>query len=121
MTISREGFEDVEIGVDGGIHKESLTANLSSSSGLGAVSGLAVGSLAGALTGGGIATGAAAGAAATVTGGAILVSVGIDTATGAILNLRPNPIVLTLPPIGTEFTPHPKVEKIRAKRSKKNK
>ena len=60
MTISREGFEDVEIGVDGGIHKESLTANLSSSSGLGAVSGLAVGSLAGALTGGGIATGAAA-------------------------------------------------------------
>lgn len=121
MTISLDGYEDVEVGVDSGVHKESLTADVAGSTGLGATFGLGVGALAGGLSGGGIATGVAAGAAGIATGGLLVVSVGVDAATGALLNLRPNPVVLTLPPEGTEFAPHPKVEEIRAKRAKKKK
>ena len=119
MTINLDGYEDVEIGVDSGIHKKSLNANLAGSTGVGAAVGLTTGAFVGALSGGGIAGGVAAGAAATVTGGALLISVGVDAATGAILNLRPNPITLTLPPEGTEFEPHPKVKEIRDRRAKK--
>ncbi|MEP6342450.1 MAG: hypothetical protein ABJ275_03970 [Maricaulaceae bacterium] len=119
MTISLDGYEDVEVGVDSGIHKESLNADVAGSAGLGATFGLGVGALAGGLSGGGIATGVAAGAAGIATGGLLVVSVGVDAASGALLNLRPNPVVLTLPPKGTEFAPHPKVEEIRAKRAKK--
>jgi len=121
MTIKADGYEDIEIGVDNGIHKESLTANLAGSGAVGAVNGLAVGALVGGLTGTGIAAGTAAAAAGIVTGGLLVVSVGVDAASGAILNLRPNPVILTLPPKGTEFLPHPKAEKIRAKRAQKSK
>jgi len=121
MTIRKDGYEDVEIGVDSGLHKESLNANLAGSAGVGVTLGLATGALAGAFTGGGIATGVAAGAAGIATSGVLAVSVGVDAATGAMLNLRPNPIVLALPPKGTTFEPHPGVKKIRDKRAKKTK
>lgn len=119
MTIQKEGYEDVEIGIDSGLHKESLNADLAGSAGIGVTLGVATGALAGGLTGGGIATGVAAGAAGIATGGLLVVSVGVDAATGALLNLRPNPIALTLPPKGTKFTPHPGALRIREKRAKK--
>ncbi len=121
MTISKEGYEDVEIGVDSGISKESLNANLAGSTGIGAVTGATVGvavaSISGATAGLGVSTGVAAAAAVALP--FVVISTAADGATGALLNIRPNPIVLTLPPDGTEFKPHPKVKEIRDKRAKK--
>ena len=123
MTIRREGYEDVEIGVDSGISKQSLNANLAGSTGVGVGVGLSTAALVSGLSGGltSATTGAVLGTAGVATGGLILISVGLDTASGAILNLRPNPIVLTLPPEGTEFEPHPKVKKIEERRAKRQK
>lgn len=126
MTISKDGYEDVEIGIDNGISKKSLNANLAGSAGTGAVvgitSGAFVASFAGALGSGG-AAGLGAGAGATAAAVTALplfaASTIVDVSSGALLNLRPNPITITLPPEGTKFEPHPKVQLIRDKRASK--
>ncbi|MEP3888825.1 MAG: hypothetical protein ABJN69_00075 [Hellea sp.] len=120
MTISKEGFEDVEIGVDYGLHKESLNANLAGSTVTGVGIGLATGTVAAGLMGsGGVAMGTAAATAGVMTAGIGLVSIGIDGATGAMMNVRPNPIFINLPPEGTEFEAHPGVAALREKRQKR--
>jgi len=121
MTIEKDGYESIEIGVDSGIHKESLNANLAGSAGLGVATGVGIGAAVGSLSaiGTGTAVGAGAAAAAVVALPVAAVSVIVDTSSGAILNLRPNPVALVLPPKGTEFEPHPKVKAIRAKRAEK--
>ncbi len=48
-----------------------------------------------------------------------VVSIGVDAISGAMLNLRPNPIFVKLPPKGTAFEPHEKVKIIRDKRANK--
>ena len=121
MTISKEGFEDVEIGVDYGLHKESLNANLAGSAVTGVGIGLATGTVVAGLMGsGGVAMGAAAATAGVMTAGIGAVSIGIDGATGAMMNVRPNPIFINLPPEGTVFEPHPGVEALREKRRKRD-
>lgn len=120
MTISKDGYEDVEIGVDYGLHKESLNANLAGSAATGAGLGLATGALAASVMGtSGIAMGTAAAAAGVATLGIGAVALGIDGATGAMMNVRPNPIFLNLPPEGTAFEPHPGVEALREKQRKR--
>jgi len=118
MTISKAGYEDVEIGVDSGISKESLNANLAGSAGAGAVTGAAIGVTVASL---GVGGGSAVGLAAAVTVALPLVAATsiVDGASGALLNVRPNPVVLTLPPEGTKFEPHPRVKEIRDKRAQK--
>ena len=120
MTISRAGYEDVEIGVDYGLHKESLNANLAGSAATGLGLGLAAGAFVAGLAGtGGIAVSAAAASAGIATLGIGAVSIGVDAATGAMMNVRPNPVFITLPPKGTEFTPHPGAIALREKRQLK--
>lgn len=120
MTISKQGYEDIEIGVDYSLHKESLNANLAGSAATGAGLGLATGALAAGIMGtGGVAIGSAAAAASVATLGIGAVALGIDGATGAMMNIRPNPIFITLPPEGTSFEPHPGVKKIKEKRRQK--
>jgi len=121
MTISKAGYEDIELGIQSGLHKESLNANLAGSAASGIGLGLATGALAAGLSvsGGGIATGVAAASAGVATAGIAVVTIGVDAASGALLNLRPNPIFLTLPPKGTVIEPHPSVAIIRAERAKK--
>jgi hypothetical protein len=117
LTLSKEGFEAVEIGIDNGIHKESMKANLAGSVSTGAVMGLGVGTIGSALgASSASAVGAGLGATAIVALPVAGASVLIDSSTGALYNLRPNPITITLPPEGTEFEPHPKVKLIREKR-----
>lgn len=108
MTIEKDGFEPVTIGVEGKFGKKSMAINMGGGAataafmGAGAaatVSGLS--SLGGAATAGG---GAAAGAA---TAGLFMVPVGIDLMTGAMLNHNPNPVSIVLPPQGTVFVPDP--------------
>lgn len=121
MTIKKDNYEPVEIGVDSGLHKESLNANLAGSTGTGIAvgvgMGLAVGSISG--IGGGTAVAAGATSAAVVALPLLITSMAVDGTSGALLNLRPNPVALVLPPKGTEFEPHPKVKAIREKRIEK--
>jgi hypothetical protein len=119
LTLSKEGYENVEIGIDNGIHKESMNANLAVSAGTGAVIGVGVGTISSAF--GATSTGAVSagvGSAAIVALPIAAGSVLIDTSTGALFSLRPNPITIKLPPKGTTFEPHPKVELIREKRKR---
>lgn len=119
MTIEREGYEPVEIGVSSALQSEALRANLAttgkSSAALGAGAFVALSS-----AGGLFSTGAAAGAGAATAGivlvPAFLTSAAVDGATGALLSLTPNPIVIELPPEGTEAPKHPKALAIREKR-----
>ena len=120
MTITKNGFEDVEIGVDSGISKESLKANLAGGVGTGAAAGLTVGVLGTAFSvGAGASATAGITAAAAVALPIVAVSTIVDGTSGALLNVRPNPVVISLPPTGTEFLPHPKVQEIRDKRAAK--
>lgn len=120
LTISKSGYEDVEIGVDYGLHRESLNANLAGSAATGAGIGLATGTLVAGLMGtGGVAVGTAAAAAGVATLGIGAVALGVDGATGAMMNIRPNPIFINLPPEGTIFEPHPGVAALREKRRKR--
>ncbi|MDB2438232.1 hypothetical protein N9W89_05910 [Hellea sp.] len=121
MTITKEGYEPVEIGVDNGIHKESLNANLAGSAGVGVAAGVGLGIAVSSITtvGTGTAVGAGAATAAVVALPLVLTSLIVDGSSGALYSLRPNPVTLVLPPDGTEFKPHPKVKAIREKRAKK--
>jgi len=121
MMIEKTAYETVEIGIDHGIHKESLNANLAGSAGAGVAMGVGMGVAVGSIAtvGSGTAVAAGATAAAAVALPLVLTSVIVDSSSGAIYNLRPNPIVLVLPPKGTEFKPHPKVKAIREKRAQK--
>jgi hypothetical protein len=117
MTIEKEGYETVEIGVDSSMKKEALRSNLSSSGKAGLAFGV---STVAAFGGYASSTGAAAAGGAAVAGiatagilGATLI---VDGASGALLNLNPNPIVLELPPAGTVVVPHDKALEIRRKR-----
>lgn len=119
LTIEKEGFETVEIGVDNGIHKESMNANLAGSAGVGLATGVGLGAAVGAISGVGTGTAVGAGAATTaiVALPILATSLIVDSSSGALLNLRPNPIAIVLPPKGTIFEPHPKVRAIREKRA----
>jgi|GEM_PF-1564607 len=119
MTISKDGYEPVEIGVISRRHKESLEANLAGSgaTGLGVGGGLAgafiaTGGLTGIMTTGEIlAAGAAVGGIVTVGIGGV--SLGVDAATGALMSPNPNPIFVELPPEGMVLEPHPTVERLQ--------
>jgi len=121
MTITADGHEPIEIGVDNSLHRESLKANLAGAGGVGALTAAGVGAIgAGFASAGYITSGAALGttaaAAATVAGGVGLVSIGVDAVSGAMLNLNPNPVFLVLPRKGKSFDPDPKVAIIRRNR-----
>ncbi len=122
MTIATPGYEAVEIGVDHSRHKESMNANLAGSAGVGVATAAGVGALGASLASAGYITTSAAVAgtaiaAATVAGGVGLLSIGVDSATGALMNLNPNPVFLVLPPKGKDFEKDPKVALIRRKRT----
>jgi hypothetical protein len=119
MTVAADGYQPVEIGVSGSTKKEALRANFATTGKVGvAVGATAFTALASA--GGLFSTGAAASAGAAtagvMTGGLLVGTVVVDAATGALLNLNPNPIVITLAPEGTELPEHPKAVAIREKR-----
>lgn len=127
LTLSKPGFEDVDIGVDGQLFKEALTANLGAAGVAGTGIALtAVGSLvavssafgasAGTAIGSGVVLGPAAVAGIAAAAGTLIVSTGVDNLTGASYNLSPNPIFINLPPVGTRFEPHPKAEALKFKR-----
>jgi len=119
LTISKDGYEPVEIGVVSRKHQESLNANFAGAS----ATGLAIGGGFGTAiltsgigstfftTGEAILAGAAVGGI--VTGGVGVVSLGVDAASGALLNPNPNPVFMELPIAGTEVEEHPTVERLR--------
>jgi len=124
MTINHPGYEPVEIGVDHSLHKESLNANVAGSTGAGVVAGATMGLAGASFASAGLATsgavvGATAIAAASVTAGFAVIGIGVDSATGAMQNLNPNPVFLVLPPEGTKFEPDPKVQEVKNKRAAK--
>ena len=122
MTIDHPDHDPIQIGVDHSLHKESLNANLAGSAGTGAAVGVGVGALGASLASAGyISSGTAAAGAglamATVTAGVAVVSLGVDGATGALLNLNPNPVFIALPPKGTPIEEDPKITVVREKRA----
>lgn len=124
MTIKAEGHEPVEVGVSGTFKREALRANLASSGKVGTAVGVTTFTALSSATGifatsTGAAAGAGAATAGIMTGGILVASTLVDGATGALLSLSPNPIVLTLPPEGVEVPKHPKAEEIKEKRAKK--
>lgn len=117
MVIEKEGYEPIEIGVDSSLKKEALRSNLASSGKAGLAFGVSTvvafsgyASSTGALATGGIAV------AGIATAGILGTTLIVDGASGALLNLNPNPIVLELPPTGTIVEPHDKALEIRRKR-----
>ena len=119
MTVEREGYEPYEVGVISTRHKESLDANLRGAGGMGAGMGMAIGATGAAYGFGGttvIAAGAVA--AASVAAGVGLISLGVDGATGALLNPNPNPVFIELAPEGVEVAEDPTVERLRIFRMK---
>ncbi len=119
LTITHKGYEPVEIGIDSGLSKESLNANLLGSAGTGAALGIGGGIILAPLIGTSSAIAGGAAVAGTMAAGVGVVSIGVDAISGAMLNLRPNPIFVKLPPKGTAFEPHAKVKTIRDKRASK--
>lgn len=121
MLIEKEGYEPVEIGVTSSMKKEALRSNLSSSGKAGLAFGVSTVAVFGtyASSAGAAAAGGAA-VAGIATAGILGATLLVDGASGALLNLNPNPIVLQLPPKGTRVEPHDKALEIRRKRSEKS-
>lgn len=117
MTISKEGYEDVEIGVTRGMNKQAMRANLSGAAVSGFVFGSAAVTSTSSLVFGGVSSSTMAGAMVGTAAGVGAVSLGVDAGTGAIFVLRPNPINIALPPTGTSFEPHPGVEEVLTRRA----
>ncbi len=122
MTIDHPDHDPIRVGVDHSLHKESLNANLAGSAGTGAAVGVGVGALGASLASAGyISSGTAAAGAgmamATVTAGVAGISLGVDAATGALLNLNPNPVFIALPPKGTPIEEDPKIQVVLEKRA----
>lgn len=121
MMIEKEGYEPVEIGVTSSMKKEALRSNLSTSGKAGLAFGVSTVAAFGTYAS---STGAAAVGGATVAGiataGILGATLLVDGASGALLNLNPNPIVLQLPPEGTQVEPHEKALEIRRKRNEKS-
>jgi hypothetical protein len=119
MTISKPGFEPMEIGVISRGHKESLRANLTGSgaTGLTVGTGLGVALIGGGIgeavftTGEALALGATAGGI--LAGGVGLVSLGVDATSGALKSPNPNPVFIEMAPEGAEREEHPTVERLR--------
>lgn len=120
LTIDKEGFEPLEVGVTHGFGKTALRSTVASSGKTGIAMGVtavaAFGSYAG--SAGAAAVGGAA-VAGIATAGVFGVSLAVDGATGALQNLQPNPIVVDLPPQGTEVIPHDGAVAIREKRDRR--
>lgn len=109
------------VAVEGKLGKRGLNANLAQGAAALTAAGL-TGAFAASftLTGAGTAAGAGAGAAAgAATAGILFIPLGIDAATGSMLNHNPNPITIKLPPKGTVFEPDPNVAILTAKLRKR--
>ena len=122
MTIDHPDHDPIQVGVDHSLHKESLNANLAGSTGTGAAVGVGAASFVAAIGGtGAIGTSAGAaviaGSAAVATAGVGAVSLGVDAATGALLNLNPNPVFIALPPQDTPIEVDPKIQVVLQKRA----
>ena len=116
MTITHDGYEPVELGVTGELTREALRSNLATSGKLGLANGAMVGGVIASMGfSGGVVGLAGITTAGIATGGTLVASTAVDAATGALLNLNPNPIVLELAPEGTELAPHPKAVALREK------
>lgn len=108
LTIEKDGYEPVTIAVEGKLGKRGLTANIAQGAGALTFAGLTGAWVANFSLLGSASAGAGAGAgAAAATAGVLLVPLGVDAATGSMLNHNPNPIELVLPPVGTGHTPDP--------------
>ena len=121
MTIDHPDHDPIQIGVDHSLHKESLNANLAGSAGTGVAVGVGTAAFATALGGGGAVTGSSAAIGGAVGLGAAagvgVVSIGVDAATGSLLNLNPNPVFIALPPKGTEIVEDPRIRVVQEKRA----
>ena len=116
MTITHDRYEPVELGVTGELTREALRSNLATSGKLGLANGVMVGGVIASMGfSGGVVGLAGITTAGIATGGTLVASTAVDAATGALLNLNPNPIVLELAPEGTELAPHPKAVALREK------
>jgi len=119
LTIEKPGFEPVTIAVEGKLGKRGLTANVAQGTSALVIAGLTGAWAANFSLLGSASAGAGAGAgAAAATAGVLLVPLGVDAATGSMLNHNPNPIELVLPPVGTDHTPDPYAAVLRAKLAK---
>ena len=121
MTIAKEGYAPIEIGVVPRRGRETLDQTAVGSGGTGLAAGVTVGSLGGlamsgfgystaSSVGAGLAVGAAAATGVTVVvGGASLL---VDEVSGASHVPNPNPIYVVLPEEGETVVEHPTVERL---------
>ncbi|WP_371397033.1 hypothetical protein [Fretibacter rubidus] len=118
-TLTYPGMEPLEFAITSGLSRRNLAPSATG----GAVTGL---SLAGVGAGVGASLGATSLGFAAVAGPAAIVAVGVggsfmlvDAASGAAMQLSPNPLVITMVPKGTEVVPDPEVQKLRDSRARK--
>lgn len=120
MTIEKEGYEPVSIGVEGTFGKRAMAANLGGGAATAAVMGAGAAATVSGLSSLGGAASAGGAAAGVATAGIFLVPVGVDLMTGSMLNHNPNPVTIVLPPKGRVFEPDPKFERISEKIEKRD-